>query len=310
MAVAAAAAVGGATTGEPGDSPAPAPASPTLSGPDDGNWQPQCLPRRRGPDANVGGLMAATASVGLAAAAAAAGDCGAVAAVAAGFWAVMPRARRPGTKLRLVFEGMPPPPPGAVCRICQEGVDPDPAAGDPTALGTAQGGGPLQMFHRGAQRSGSGRGDLNCFCGCRGSLAYAHRECLERWRAVRPVGARPTSFAFEVRAPAPSDLCELCGERYSLEESLPSRNHRGSRTTAMLYVPSGCGFAVALAWDLFCASGGYERVVGQLHDLFTDCTTESPTSGCPSSTICATAIGVFVGALITAVRARHGRPSQ
>lgn len=75
-------------------------------------------------------------------------------------------------------QGGPAPPSGALCRICQEG----PLAATPA--------------------DGCARGELGCFCQCRGSLAFVHVGCLERWRAFQR-----------------HDRCELCGSAYSVDDA-------------------------------------------------------------------------------------------
>eukprot|EP00746_Dinoflagellata_sp_MGD_P046256 gnl/MRDRNA2_/MRDRNA2_213726_c0_seq1.p1 gnl/MRDRNA2_/MRDRNA2_213726_c0~~gnl/MRDRNA2_/MRDRNA2_213726_c0_seq1.p1 ORF type:complete len:249 (-),score=49.30 gnl/MRDRNA2_/MRDRNA2_213726_c0_seq1:109-747(-) len=142
------------------------------------------------------------------------------------------------------------PPEGATCRICHE------AAGTESESGSV---------HK-----------LEKFCNCRGSVAFVHRSCLEKWRDCQI-----------------EDVCELCGFEYSTAM-------RGSKATA---ASTGADWkerpwksytvTVLLVWLWLCMTGACEEVSGW-DDLLTHCTLEKSVSGWMRSSFGSILIGVIV----------------
>lgn len=163
----------------------------------------------------------------------------------------------------------------AVCRICQEGPE----------AAEAQG-----------QEGSNFKGALGRFCGCKGSLAFAHPNCLEQWRSLRG-----------------EDCCELCKQSYSLEVSLQEALPRRSLTKVKERVwgalkmvatsrTASYVLTVALVWSWLWHTGGCDGdLMESWRQALMSCTAEPTVGGWTRSIAGASAIGCFVRLLMVLV---------
>lgn len=183
---------------------------------------------------------------------------------------------------RRKLQGIPAGDATATCRICQEG----------STKASDQDEGEFQQLAR--------------FCECRGSLAYVHRSCLERWRARQRV-----------------DRCELCGTQYFVEKDPEPRTatqaflrlvcrgfvervqHLRNSTDQVVV----CGYALTacLVWLwLGCTKDCDVDVVDRLREMLTHCTLDTSASGWLRSSLGSGIIGAMVHVLVV-VGAACGR---
>jgi len=170
---------------------------------------------------------------------------------------------------------------GATCRICQEG-----ATGAGACAGRR-----CPRSSAGEQHASAALDDfeeLQRFCACRGSLAFVHRGCLERWRALRG-----------------GDRCELCGAAYSVEEEEAPSAANARRT---FVVGSVCTVFLVWAW-LACTKSCKGRM-GHLYEMVTHCTLDSSLFGWLRSAAGAATIGVLVDTLLVMGGAAISRPTS
>lgn len=218
---------------------------------------------------------------------------------------VFARVPRPPRQLRLALAKRARTAPlGAACRICQEGVLAD--AGSTPSVDCAG--------SVGCHEDQAGSGELACFCQCRGSLAFVHRGCLERWRALQK-----------------QDRCELCGSAYSLElehatkgfcicscgvadfivsvRRYASSNWRPFRSIAFYGLCSCCLITAALVWLWLCSTevcNGKES----LHGDISSCALENSLYDWLGSICGSTAISVLVRFALVGTGVATRRPDS
>mmetsp|Transcript_2388 Transcript_2388/g.6805 ORF Transcript_2388/g.6805 Transcript_2388/m.6805 type:complete len:277 (+) Transcript_2388:84-914(+) len=162
------------------------------------------------------------------------------------------------------------PPQDAACRICQEGRRTCGGQADPIVS--------------------SATDELACFCACKGSLAFVHRSCLDRWRALQR-----------------RDQCELCGAAYLTEGAGPQKflsmalQAAGQSTSSLhtmalpvtsLLLVDAIIVALVCLW-LRCTAACEQEAPSRALVSLTSCTLENTASGWLRSICGACAIGCF-----------------